>query len=76
NHPFAQAELLPSKHGSRLLRALGPVKPNVTHNQFHRVISRLSDIVILDIEGLVRRNLVWALEMLVFHTSCVDKSAW
>lgn len=76
NHPFGQAELLLSKQGSRLFRALVEVNPTVTNNQLHRVISRLTDKEILDIEGDVRRNLVWALEMLVFHKSCFDKSAW
>tara|TARA_R110001583_G_scaffold43838_4_gene139260 strand:- start:3472 stop:7386 length:3915 start_codon:yes stop_codon:yes gene_type:complete len=76
NHPFGQAELLLSKQGSRLFRALVEVNPAVTKNQLHRVISRLTDKEILDIEGDVRRNLVWALEMLVFHKSCFDKSAW
>jgi hypothetical protein len=76
NHPFGQAELLLSKQGSRLFRALVEVNPTVTNNQLHRVISRLTDKEILDIEGDVRRNLVWALEMLVFHKSCFDKSSW
>ncbi|WP_171627653.1 alpha/beta hydrolase [Pseudoalteromonas caenipelagi] len=76
NHPFGQAELLLSKQGSRLFRALVEVNPAVTNNQLHRVILRLTDKEILDIEGDVRRNLVWALEMLVFHKSCFDKSAW
>ncbi|MFQ6371385.1 hypothetical protein [Shewanella sp. YIC-542] len=76
NNPFGQAELLLSKQGSRLFRALVEVNPAVTNNQLHRVISQLTDREILDINGDVRRNLVWALEMLVFHKSCFDKSAW
>lgn len=76
NHPFGQAELLLSKQGSRLFRALVEVNPAVTNNQLYRVISRLTDKKILNIEGDVRRNFVWALEMLVFHKSCFDKSSW
>jgi len=76
NHPFGQAELLLSKQGSRLFRALVEVNPTVTNNQLHRVISQLNDKEILGIEGNVRRNFVWALEMLAFHKSCFDKSAW
>lgn len=76
NRPFGQAELLLSRQGSRLFRALVEVNPAVTNNQLHRVISQLNDKEILGIEGNVRRNFVWALEMLVFHKSCFDKSAW
>jgi hypothetical protein len=76
NHPFGQAELLLSKQGSRLFRALVEVNPIVTSNQLHRVITRLTDEEIKKINGDVRRNLVWALEMLVFHKSCFGKSAW
>ncbi|HDX8379802.1 TPA: hypothetical protein RQM98_002071 [Aeromonas salmonicida] len=76
NHPFGQAELLLSKQGSRLFRALVEVNPTVTNNQLYRVISQLNDKEIVSIEGTIRRNLVWALEMLVFHKSCFDKSAW
>jgi hypothetical protein len=52
------------------------VNPAVTNNQLHRVVSRLTDKEIIDIQGDARRNFVWALEMLVFHKSCFDKSAW
>ena len=76
NHPFGQAELLLSKQGSRLFRALVEVNPAVTSNQLYRVISQLDDDEIINIEGDIRRNFVWALEMLVFHASCFDKSAW
>lgn len=76
NRPFGQAELLLSKQGSRLFRALVEVNPAVTNNQLYRVIFQLTDKEILDIKGDVRRNFVWALEMLAFHKSCFDKSAW
>ncbi|WP_241609238.1 esterase/lipase family protein [Rosenbergiella australiborealis] len=76
NSPFGQAELLLSKQGSRLFRALVEVNPSVTNSQLHRVISNLADKDILDIKGDVRRNFVWALEMLVFHKHCFNKSSW
>lgn len=76
NHPFGQAELLLSKQGSRLFRALVEVNPIVTSNQLHRVVKRLTDEEIKEITGDVRRNLVWALEMLVFHEDCFSKSSW
>lgn len=76
NHPFGQAELLLSKQGSRLFRALVEVNPTVTNIQLHRVISHLTDEEIQKIAGDVRRNLIWALEMLVFHKSCFEKASW
>ncbi|MBB1365968.1 hypothetical protein H5154_06115 [Pseudoalteromonas sp. SR44-5] len=76
NHPFGQAELLLSKQGSRLFRALVEVSPTVTNNQLYRVISQLTDEEIQKIAGEVRRNLVWALEMLAFHKSCFEKASW
>lgn len=74
--PFGQAELLLSKQGSRLFRALVEVNPVVTSNLLHRVLNELSNDALLAIEGDVRRNLVWALEMLVFHDVCFDEAAW
>ncbi|WOI37408.1 hypothetical protein R1T43_19810 [Alteromonas sp. CI.11.F.A3] len=76
NRPFGQAELLLSKQGSRLFRALVEVNPAVTNMQLYRVFTHLTDSEIAAIDGDVRRNLVWALEMLVFHQSCFDKAAW
>lgn len=74
--PFGQAELLLSKQGSRLFRALVEVNPQVTSDLLYRILNRLSDIDIKNINGDVRRNLVWSLEMLVFHSVCFDKAAW
>ncbi|MEZ9471114.1 esterase/lipase family protein [Vibrio lentus] len=74
--PFGQAELLLSKQGSRLFRALVEVNPDVTSSLLYRILQNLSDEEICNIDGGVRRNLVWALEMLVFHRSYFEKSAW
>jgi pimeloyl-ACP methyl ester carboxylesterase len=74
--PFGQAELLFSTKGSKLFRALVEVNPNATNNLLYRVITKSSDDEISRITGDVRRNLVWALEMLVFHKSCFEKASW
>jgi triacylglycerol esterase/lipase EstA (alpha/beta hydrolase family) len=74
--PFGQAELLLSNQGSRLFRALVEVNPQVTNDLLYRVLNGLTDDEIINIDGDVRRNLVWALEMLVFHTSCYEKASW
>ncbi|MEB3792938.1 hypothetical protein [Acinetobacter sp. IK40] len=76
NRPFGQAELLLTKAGSRLFRALVEVNPIVTTQLIYRIISNLSDTDILSISGDIRRNFIWSLEMLVFHASCFDKAAW
>lgn len=74
--PFGQAELLLSKQGSRLFRALVEVNPDVTTQLIYRIINDLEDDRISSIVGDVRRNFVWSLEMLVFHSSCFEKAAW
>lgn len=74
--PFGQAELLLTKAGSRLFRALVEVNPVVTTQLIYRIINSLNDTDILAISGDVRRNFIWSLEMLVFHDSCFDKAAW
>ncbi|MFM2598107.1 esterase/lipase family protein [Vibrio fortis] len=74
--PFGQAELLLSKAGSRLFRALVEVNPSATSSLLHQVITSLNNDDIAKISGDGRRNLVWALEMLVYHVDCFDKSAW
>jgi hypothetical protein len=76
NRPFGQAELLLTKQGSRLFRALVEVNPNITSCLLYRVLNRLTDDDIGKIDGDVRRNLVWSLEMLVFHQTCFEKSSW
>ena len=76
HRPFGQAELLLTKAGSRLFRALVEVNPVVTTQLIYRIINSLNDTDILSISGDVRRNFIWSLEMLVFHDSCFDKAAW
>ncbi|MEY8213146.1 MAG: hypothetical protein RPR97_01545, partial [Colwellia sp.] len=74
--PFGKAEYLLSVKGSRLFRALVEVNPNATSDLIYRIFKQLSDQDILDINSDARRSFVWALEMLVFHKSCFNKSAW
>ncbi|ELI1840756.1 hypothetical protein RQV73_003457 [Vibrio fluvialis] len=76
NRPFGQAELLLTKAGSRLFRALVEVNPDATTKLIYRIIDGLNDEEISAISGDVRRNFVWSLEMLVFHNSCFEKAAW
>ncbi|MDQ8943826.1 esterase/lipase family protein [Acinetobacter soli] len=76
NRPFGQAELLLTKAGSRLFRALVEVNPMVTTQLIFRIINNLDDNDILSISGDIRRNFIWALEMLVFHNSCFNEAAW
>lgn len=74
--PFGQAELLMTTKGSKLFRALVEVNPKATSESLYRVMNSLNDDEISQISGDVRRNFVWALEMLSFHTSYFEKSAW
>ncbi len=75
-HPFGQAELLLSNKGSKLFRSLVEVNPKATSNALFRVFKQLSDEDIDDIAGDVRREIVWALEMLCWHRNYFYKSAW
>lgn len=74
--PFGRPELLFSTKGSRLFRALVEVNPNATSNLIYRALSSLDNNQLQDIQYDSRRNLVWSLEMLVFHKSEFEKSAW
>ncbi|PSU28079.1 esterase/lipase family protein [Photobacterium lutimaris] len=74
--PFGQAELLLSSKGSRLFRALVEINPAATSRAIYRITNQLSDSEIDDIRGDTRRNLIWSLEMLVFHEECFDEAAW
>ncbi|WP_080951912.1 esterase/lipase family protein [Aliivibrio fischeri] len=76
NSPFGQAELLLSTKGSNLFRALVEVNPEATSLLLYRTFKSISDEQIKEITGDVRRNLVWALEMLVFHDALFEKSSW
>jgi hypothetical protein len=74
--PFGQAEVILSDRGSRLFRAFVNVNPDTISSALYRVVAPLSHEQILAIEDNVRRNLVWALEMLCFHSNLFEESAW
>lgn len=74
--PFGQAELLMTSKGSRLFRALVEVNPKATSELIYRIVSEFTDKEVSEIDGDVRRNLVWALEMLSCHKSYFDTSSW
>ena len=73
---FGQAEVILSIRGSRLFRAFVAVNPEATSDALYRVISSLDDSQRFNITGDVRRNLVWALEMLCFHNNIFNESGW
>jgi DNA-binding ferritin-like protein (Dps family) len=74
--PFGQAEVILSDRGSRLFRAFVNVNPDAISSALYRVVAPLSHEQIFTIEDKVRRNLVWALEMLCFHSNLFEESAW
>lgn len=74
--PFGDAEVILSDRGSRLFRALVNVNPDATSSALYRVASAMSRNQLLKIEDKVRRNLVWALEKLCFHTHLFSESGW
>lgn len=74
--PFGQAEVILSTKGSRFFRSFVEVNPKATSQSIYRIFKSVDDDVIASIVGDVRRNLVWALEMLVFHKSYFHRAAW
>lgn len=74
--PFGQAELLLSKRGSRLFRGLVEVNPRATCSAIYRVLDEVGSEGIEAIDHDARRELVWSLEMLSWHRSYFEKSAW
>lgn len=74
--PFGQAELLLTQKGSRLFRALVEVNPKATCEAIYNVLEDIGDSGIESISRDVRRNLVWAIEMLCFHGALFEKAAW
>ena len=74
--PFVQAEALLTERGSKLFRAFVEVNPDSTSNALYHVLSEYSHEQLQAIDGDTRRNLVWGLEKLCFHTDVFEKSAW
>jgi hypothetical protein len=76
NGPFVQAEVLLTEKGSKLFRALVEVNPEVTGKALYNVLKSLSDEQLHDIKGDTRRNLVWGLEKLCFHSHLFEEASW
>lgn len=74
--PFGEAEAILSNRGSRLLRSFVEVNPVATSSALYDVLIKLSNKDLANIAGEIRRNLVIALEKLVFHARVFEESAW
>jgi hypothetical protein len=74
--PFGQAEMILSSRGSRLFRAFVNVNPDVTSAALYNVLNKFDHHQLLNIKDDARRNLVWALEKLCFHSHLFKESAW
>ena len=74
--PFGHAEAILSNRGSLLFRSFVEVNPVATSSALFGVMNNLSHEELSNISGDVRRNLVWAIEKLVFHASIFEESAW
>ena len=74
--PFGQAEVILSDRGSLLLRSFSEVNPIATVSAIHGALHALDRQKLLKISGEVRRNLVWTLEKLAFHSDAFERAAW
>lgn len=73
--PFWKAEVLFTEKGSRFFRILVELNPEATSNLLYHLLVEMDKEQILELDGGVRRNLVWALEKLCFHATVFEKSA-
>lgn len=73
---FGQAEAILSDRGSLLFRSFVEVNPEATSNALYRLLKDMNRDALLDIKDDVRRNLVWALEKLVFHREVFEDASW
>lgn len=74
--PFGQAEVILSNRGSRFFRAFVEINPEATSGALSRVLLSLSQAECLQVSGEIRRNLVWAVEKLCFHSLIFEEAAW
>ncbi|NTU50058.1 MAG: hypothetical protein HGA87_04080 [Desulfobulbaceae bacterium] len=74
--PFGQAEVILSDRGSRLFRSFVVVNPEATGAALYKVLSDRNSQQLSAIHGAIRRNLVWALEKLCFHSEIFPEAAW
>ena len=73
---LSKAEELFTERGSKLFRAFVEVNPESTSDALYRILSECSHAQLQAIDGDTRRNLVWGLEKLCFHTDVFEKSSW
>ncbi|MCU8011361.1 hypothetical protein [Shewanella sp. SM74] len=74
--PFGQAEVILSNRGSRLFRSFVVVNPESTCEALYKILSAKNTQQLHAIDGSIRRNLVWALEKLCFHSGIFSEAAW
>lgn len=74
--PFGQAKVILSNRGSRLFRAFVNVNPESTSEALYAALTNMSHDQIYKIETDTRRNLVWGLERLCYHSHIFPQSAW
>ncbi|QTD33272.1 hypothetical protein [Pseudomonas fluorescens] len=74
--PFGQAEVILSERGSRLFRAFVNVNSDDTTSALYNTLTNLTHSDLMSIQGDTRRNLVWALEKLCFHSEVFEEAAW
>lgn len=72
--PFGQAEVLTTKKGGRVFRALSKVNPQATSLAIYRAFKNYSIKELKQITN-ERRELIWALENLCFWKETFDNSA-
>lgn len=74
--PFGRAEVLFSRKGSMLFRALVEVNPSATAGMIRRIIEASTNDELELIKGDTRRNLVWGLEKLSVRTESFEPAAY
>lgn len=74
--PFGLAEVILSDRGSSLFRSFVVVNPEATCAALYKVLSNKNTQQLSAIKGAIRRNLVWALEKLCFHSEIFSEAAW
>ncbi|QNA88252.1 alpha/beta fold hydrolase [Massilia sp. Dwa41.01b] len=74
--PFGRAEVLFSRKGSMLFRALVEVNPGATAGMIRRIIEASTGDELAVIIGDTRRNLVWGLEKLSVRAETFEPAAY
>jgi hypothetical protein len=74
--PFGRAEVLFSRKGSMLFRALVEVNPTATAEMIRRITEACTSDELVLIKGDARRNLVWGLEKLSVRFETFESSAY